>query len=410
MAGPNTLTEDDENDDIASAVGADESLTPIQSPQIRERAEPPQGGDDYDVLEVDDNYNPLPGQEERRSGGEARLTEQENSEGTLLEQKQRREDAAAGRAPRTRAERRRAQREGRDRTQQELADARRQIADMREQLNGYAPRFQQIDARERTQQLERLDSAIAEQADVVRRSESTIANAIKRIALGEDGAEADLATAQRAAFTAIARGQSLTNQKEAFERNAAAAAPDGGQGGDQRQRQQPDQQRQAPERQQTKLTPQAQRLADDFQAKHNWIDPQGRDPQSLLVLHLDNQILNEGFDPGTQDYWDELEDRIAENLPHRIAAQRHAAPARQQPARQQQAAPRRAGPMVNGGGERPQGGERQTVYMTPQRKQALIEMGVVASDGTVMDKAKFTRMKKQYADYDRLNPADRRTG
>jgi hypothetical protein len=64
--------------------------------------------------------------------------------------------------------------------------------------------------------------------------------------------------------------------------------------------------------------------------------------------------------------------------------------------------------MVVGGGEMNGSGARPTqVVITPGRKTSLIEIGAVNDDGTIRDQKKFSRMLKQYAEFDRAQPAAR---
>lgn len=161
------------------------------------------------------------------------------------------------------------------------------------------------------------------------------------------------------------------------------------------------------------LSTQAREYLSDFQADHDWlrVDPQGRplDFDTELALRLDHAVAAEGFNPGTQEYWEELSDRIAQYMPHR--AQRQQGQQQQtprQPAQQprQQQAPERRGPLMGGNSDRapaanPNGNQ---VYLSPERKDALILAGALDRDGrTVNDAAKFKRYLTQYQAYDRAN-------
>lgn len=44
-------------------------------------------------------------------------------------------------------------------------------------------------------------------------------------------------------------------------------------------------------------------------------DPNGRDADSKVVQALDEAMLEEGFDPTTEEYWDELRDRVLDRIP-----------------------------------------------------------------------------------------------
>lgn len=49
--------------------------------------------------------------------------------------------------------------------------------------------------------------------------------------------------------------------------------------------------------------------------KNSWYDPNGTDQDSKIVQSIDAAIFNEGYDPETKEYWDELDDRVSQYLP-----------------------------------------------------------------------------------------------
>lgn len=120
--------------------------------------------------------------------------------------------------------------------------------------------------------------------------------------------------------------------------------------------------------------------AKEFLEDNPWYDMQGRDEASAVVLAIDQNLAKEGFDPKSEDYWDELRDRVAKRLPDKFG---------------KQARTPRGGPAVGSGREHAPTSTRKEIYISPERKQALIEAGVW--DDPVL------RMKyvKRYAQYDR---------
>lgn len=62
-----------------------------------------------------------------------------------------------------------------------------------------------------------------------------------------------------------------------------------------------------------------------WMGRTTWFDPQLRDQDSRVVRALDMSVGQEGFDPGTPEYFEELDRRIAKYLPHRAkkGAARH---------------------------------------------------------------------------------------
>jgi len=131
--------------------------------------------------------------------------------------------------------------------------------------------------------------------------------------------------------------------------------------------------------------------AKEFLGENKWYDPQGRDEDSAIVLAIDQALVKDGYDPKTEEYWDELRHRAARRLPEHFNAKPKAPAASDRVPR--------GGPMVSSGREHAPQSTRREVYISPERKQALIDAGVW--DDPVL------RMKyvKRYSDYDKQNRA-----
>lgn len=132
--------------------------------------------------------------------------------------------------------------------------------------------------------------------------------------------------------------------------------------------------------------------AKEFISENPWYDLHGRDEDSAIILAIDQTILREGYKPDTAEYWDELRARAARRLPDRFKPEGgYGEQSRSAPA------PRaaRGGPALGSGKEHAPTSTRTEVYLSPERKQALIDAGVW--DDPVL------RMKyaKRYAEYDR---------
>lgn len=154
-----------------------------------------------------------------------------------------------------------------------------------------------------------------------------------------------------------------------------------------RHKNQQTQQQQQP--QQPQIDPRLTHYFGEFMENNPWYNPQGADEDSAIVMAIDQRLAQEGYDPTTADYWDELQDRVERRLPEKFERQ----------ARQQ--APRKptGGPAVGSGREHAPASTKKEIYISPERKQALMDAGVW--DDPVL------RMKyvKQYAEYDRNNKA-----
>lgn len=58
--------------------------------------------------------------------------------------------------------------------------------------------------------------------------------------------------------------------------------------------------------------------AEAFMKDHDWYDMNGRDRDSAAVLAIDRKMANDGWDPNKPGYWEELRERVQEELPHRF--------------------------------------------------------------------------------------------
>lgn len=129
--------------------------------------------------------------------------------------------------------------------------------------------------------------------------------------------------------------------------------------------------------------PNVQRLAAEWMAENPWYDPQGQDQDSEIAQLIDKRLTKEGFDPGSEDYWEELSDRINKKMPH----------LNEKPAPRQ----RPRSPVGSSGRESAPVGRANEFRVSPERVQAMKEMG--AWDNPEMR----ARMIKSYAKYDREN-------
>ena len=63
--------------------------------------------------------------------------------------------------------------------------------------------------------------------------------------------------------------------------------------------------------------PMVARYAGDWMSDNPWYDPNGRDSDSKIALTIDQTMAEEGWNPKSQEYWEELDNRLAKYLPHR---------------------------------------------------------------------------------------------
>lgn len=63
--------------------------------------------------------------------------------------------------------------------------------------------------------------------------------------------------------------------------------------------------------------PMVQKLASDWMERNTWYDPHGRNEESEIAMMIDKKLTAEGFDPSSEDYWEELDDRVAKFIPQK---------------------------------------------------------------------------------------------
>ena len=132
-------------------------------------------------------------------------------------------------------------------------------------------------------------------------------------------------------------------------------------------------------------------LAKQFMEDNPWYDSNGRDEDSAIVMAIDQSLSRDGYNPQTEEYWDELTARSARRLPERFDEDGVS----RKPTKTARKA--RGGPAVGSGKEHAPTSTRKEVYISPERKAALIEAGVW--DDPVLR----TRYVKRYAAYDKSN-------
>jgi hypothetical protein len=134
--------------------------------------------------------------------------------------------------------------------------------------------------------------------------------------------------------------------------------------------------------------------------EHKWFDWNGTDEDSRAVYRLDSELAEEGYDPHSDEYWEELSARVKEELPHRFGKRLDSEDGDESDDDDMdvvKAPPRRPGPkgpkFSSGGRERPL--KKGEVYISAERKEAMKMAG--AWDDPVVRQ----RLLKRYAEMDR---------
>ena len=131
--------------------------------------------------------------------------------------------------------------------------------------------------------------------------------------------------------------------------------------------------------------------AQEFIKENPWYDVQGRDEDSAIVMAIDQSLVRDGFNPQSEEYWGELRSRVSRRLPDKFGKRRGKVDSydgRREP---------RGGPAVGSGREHAPSSTRKEIYISPERKQALVEAGVW--DDPILR----SRYVKRYAEYDKNN-------
>lgn len=373
-------------------------------PQPSQRGAPggsQQPAQQFDIVETDSQFRPLqqpqqPGQQLRPDEGEHQAPDGGDPEQPQGHDRQFRQN-------RTGAERRRMQNRARDRLYAENARLQAQVDELVQWRQQFEPqindRFGQFDQARVQGELSELERQIGESAQRAQVARRTLAEAMQN----QDPDAFTRALEERDA--AVIAGQQLLARKNMLTASAGRAAPAAADARAQfaPQQGQPPAQPQAPA---PRPMPAAMRRnIEDFAARHDWFTGDRNDLDNRIVLEIDRHVAEQGFDPNSPEYWDEVEDLMRDRLPHRFQDQRQSAQPRQQQPRQPAPPPERRGPMVGGQGDRAQApAARNQVYLSPERKQSMIEAGILEQDGrSVRNPDRFNRVLARYAEFDRAN-------
>ena len=299
--------------------------------------EPPVEEDEYDVSETDaavkEDSEAVPRQE---------LEADEDKERDVIRQRRRRE--------KTERKERRDAAIKRDKTELDFLRGRNENLERR--LSAQEQKSQQHD-------ITNIDQALVQASKEVQMSERVIAKAV------EQNNGQDVTQAMKYRDQAMQKVQQLQYNKQTAARTLENPPVDD----------------------------QTMHYAQEFIADNPWYDAQGRDEDSAIVLAIDQGLAKDGYNPQTEEYWDELRTRASRRLPERFEEGDNKSASKARTSKRVA----RGGPAVGSGREHAPASTRQEVYISPERKQALIEAGVW--DDPVLR----NRYVKSYAQYDKEN-------
>lgn len=133
--------------------------------------------------------------------------------------------------------------------------------------------------------------------------------------------------------------------------------------------------------------PQLIRLAKAWMDKNPWYDPEGKDEDSEIAKMVDNRLAQEGWDPASQEYWEEFDKRLQKRIPNRYT-------------NDHEDEPRRRPRSFVTGSSRESSGTRSggnTFVLEPEQVRAMKDAGLWD------DPQKRARMIKRYAEQARNN-------
>ena len=238
--------------------------------------------------------------------------------------------------------RREVQKAARDRAQREL-----QL--LREQNQLLMERVSSIEGSVRSQTEERLDHRLSEAQREVQTADAIIARAV------EAGNGEDVVTAMRLKEEA----QNKVLQLAAAKQQASRPVQQG-------------------------HDPRITSLAREWAAANPWFDASGRTEESAIALAIDRVLPNEGYDPRSVEYYEELTRRLNNRIGNPNP-----------PERTQETTAKRKAPPQGTVSQHAPTSTRKQVYVTPERKQAMMDAGYWD------DVALRNQMLKEYAAYDK---------
>lgn len=234
-----------------------------------------------------------------------------------------------------------------------IESLKRELASRDAVINDLASRVASVEQRSVGSQLSQIDAGIKEAEQYYNHFKTINQQAIEQA----NGAAA--VDAQEKMFAAQQRYQVLQNAKKQMSQQATKPAP---------------------------LDPRLKANAEAWMAKNEWYDPSGSDMDSDVVLKLDDRLVKEGWNPTTEEYWEELDARVKKYLPHR-ANSGHNSTQGSQPSKQRVP--------VAGSNRDSGGGQKATYRLSAERVQALKDAGIYD------DPVKRTEAIRRFQAYDK---------
>jgi len=141
----------------------------------------------------------------------------------------------------------------------------------------------------------------------------------------------------------------------------------------------------------TDTDPRVALYAKEWIEANSWYDPNGRDEDSAITNAIDSRLKSEGYDPATEDYWVELTNRVSK----RLGTSQERSESRNQSRSDESSSERRKAPPIGNTREHVPVSTKREIYVSPERKQAMIDAGIWENPEA------RNKMLKAYRDYDK---------
>lgn len=128
-----------------------------------------------------------------------------------------------------------------------------------------------------------------------------------------------------------------------------------------------------------------QRQAARWMERNEWFNPEGGDEDSEIAKIIDQKLVKEGWNPASEDYWEELDKRLSKRLPHHYTDNHDEGSSRQS---------RRPRSIVTSSGREgtSSSGARNSFVLSPEQVRAMKDAGLWDNPQT------RNRMIKRYAE------------
>ena len=113
--------------------------------------------------------------------------------------------------------------------------------------------------------------------------------------------------------------------------------------------------------------PMMQRHAASWMERNSWYDPGKNDEDSAIAFAVGERLAKEGWDPRSQEYWEELDNRLQKRLPHRYTGDEVDEPVVRRP---------RSVVTSSGKESVPNRGGRNTFVLSPDQVRAMKDAGM----------------------------------